>query len=124
MAYKGKKMKKVPIYKQPAFWLAIAALVIGQRALRQSMRNRRCAKSTPNERALMLWREIGRMTRRAAATPSEEAYALAQKAKYSQHTLTQEELQFLSDEKDALIQVLRTRSIFTRFVHRYILGLY
>ena len=28
MAYKGKKAKKVPIYKQPAFWLAIAATVL------------------------------------------------------------------------------------------------
>jgi len=103
---------------------AIVALVIGQRVLRQAHRNRRWTKSTPNERALMLWREIGRMARRAAATPSEEADALAQKAKYSQHTLTQEELQCLSDERDALIQVLRTRSMLTRFVHRYILGLY
>ena len=28
MAYKGKRTKKVPIYKQPAFWLAIAATAI------------------------------------------------------------------------------------------------
>ena len=28
MAYKGKRTKKIPIYKQPAFWLAIAATAV------------------------------------------------------------------------------------------------
>jgi len=28
MAYKGRRVKKVPIYKKPAFWMAIAAVVL------------------------------------------------------------------------------------------------
>ncbi len=103
---------------------AVIAAVIGQRRLREARRNKRFVQSTPNEKALILWREIGRMGQRVGMVPSETLYALAQKAKFSQHTLTDEELQVLSDEREALIALLRTRSGVTRFVHRYILRLY
>ncbi len=103
---------------------AVIAAVIGQRRLREAYRNKRFAQSTPNEKALMLWHEIGRMGQRVGMQPAETLYALAQKAKFSQHTLTDEELQVLSDEREALITILRTRDGLTRFVHRYILRLY
>lgn len=109
-------------------WVSAAAAVvfavIGQRRLRETRRNRRWQQSSQNERALMLWHEIGRMGRRVGMVPPETLYALAQKAKFSQHTLTDEELRTLSDERDALMAILRTRDGLTKFVHRYILRLY
>lgn len=103
---------------------AIVALVIGQRRLREAIRQKRWRQSSQNERALILWREIIRMGRHLGTEPPALLYALAQKAKYSQHTLSDEEMRVFEDERESLIGMLRTRSWFTRFVHRYVLRLY
>ncbi len=103
---------------------AVVTIVIGQRRLRDAARNKRWARSTQNERALMLYREIVRMGHHLGTQPPVSLYTLAEKAKYSQHTLSDEEMQTFTDERETLIAKLRTRSGLTRFVHRYVLRLY
>lgn len=63
-----------------------------QRELRRSVRRQRMYRGGANRRALALWRELTLYARLLKRRPPAELEALAQKAKFSQHTLTQQEL--------------------------------
>ncbi len=103
---------------------AVVALIKGQRRWRQARWEKRFNQGTPNVRALMLWREIERIGQSLGTSPSETALTLAQKAKYSQHTLSDEELKTLSDEREALIDKLRTHAASKRLLYRYVWRFY
>jgi hypothetical protein len=49
-------------------------------------------QGSPNEQALYRWRFMNLQTRLLGIPPVEEARTLAEKAKFSQHTLTKQEL--------------------------------
>ncbi len=102
----------------------VIALVIGQRRFRKRRRQRRWDQSTANGRALTLWRDASRMRRFVGGDMPEALYELAQKAKYSQHTLSEEELQLFREECEALEARLRGAPWYARLVYRYILMLY
>ena len=77
-------------------WLAAAALLVAalplQRQLRISLRRRRERQGGANRQALAMWRETVRLAKLLKRQPPEELEELAQKAKFSQHTLTGQEL--------------------------------
>ena len=68
--------------------LAICFAVVGQVILRQRLRSKRMHTGHPNQRALARWRMVLRMSRLIKEQPPEELYELAEKARFSQHTLT------------------------------------
>lgn len=68
--------------------LAVCFVVVGQIFLRQRLRSRRMHTGHPNQRALARWRMVLRMSRLIKEQPPEALQKLAEKARFSQHTLT------------------------------------
>lgn len=106
--------------------LLAAALgaVEGQRRLRLRLRRRRQSAGSPNVRALRRWREAERLWKCLRSPVPQELLELAQRAKFSQHTLTDQEL----SRMDALLTAARVRLMkapwYARLIHQYIFALY
>lgn len=81
-----------PVWGWIAGILAAAALVFGQYRLRRQLRRKRLYGGAHNAQALARWQEALRYGRILKVTPPEALEALAEKAKFSQHTLSDEEL--------------------------------
>ena len=108
-------------------WFVLAAVIFAaiilQRMIRIALR-RRTLTGGPNRRALGLWQEVERISAFLKREPPEELLELAQKAKFSQHQLTKEEVrQFTTWLKEAK-KDLRERSIFQRLWCQYVLALW
>lgn len=74
-------------------WAALAAgLVTLQRLTRRFLRRKKAGQGDGSRRGLALWQEAERMAKLLGEKPPEELLAAAQKASFSQHTLTPEEL--------------------------------
>ena len=72
---------------------ALAAGVLSLlRLLRRSLRKRKGAQGDGSQRALVLWREAETLAKLLGEKPPEELLAAAQKARFSQHILTEEDL--------------------------------
>ena len=101
---------------------AVAALTEGQRRFR--LRLRKAKPKDPNTQALSRWQETERLAKFRREAPPEELERLAQKAKFSQHTLTPEELlQFEAYQRKSL-RILRQRPWYCQILYRYIYALY
>ena len=85
-----------------------AALIAGQYILRRQLRLRKMSTGNVNRRALEQWREIVRLCRILKWAPPKPLLELAEKAKFSQHTLTAEERKkfrlFIDKAETALAQ--------------------
>ena len=103
--------------------IAVPAVYI-QYLVRLRRRRKRLRTGTPNERALRYWQELTVVKRYLNETPDKDLFALAQKAKFSQHTLTEQELQALTDGYRQALDSLKKRSVFHRLYHRLILAFY
>ena len=71
--------------------VAVAA-VMGQRLLRLRLKKRRMRQGRPNTQALHRFREVRLVARLQGISVPKELEQLAEKARFSQHTLTKEEL--------------------------------
>lgn len=69
---------------------AVAALVL-QRRLRLHLLRKRCGQSDPNRAVISLYRYLTALERRAGVACPPQALTLAQKAYFSQHTITPQE---------------------------------
>lgn len=84
---------KLPGWLKTALWLILAAAAVyAQSELRRRMLEKNWNRGRPNERALRRWTQVRALSRLVKLPIPEELEALAQKAKFSQHTLTAEEL--------------------------------
>ena len=101
----------------PGLWLAVLA----QYGLRKALRPR---PRDPNGTALALWVEADRICRFTKQPQPEDLLDLAQKAKYSQHTLTEAELTVFRRWLQARREALRQAPWYRRLVYRYILCLW
>ncbi len=108
-------------------WLLPAALIPvllwGQWYLRRAASRHRMARGSTNRRALATWTVLSRCCRPLKLTPSPEAEALACKALFSQHTLTQRELAVLRRELARTMNALMALPWYRRLVYRFLLGL-
>lgn len=73
-------------------------------------RKRQIALSSPNEAALLLWQQLAVLSKHCGTAPSEAMICLAEKARFSQHTLREEELEQLSQAVLTLRSTLHRRS--------------
>lgn len=109
--------------KDVALALGVCALVIFQHGLRKTLRRKMLEKLPPNKQALRCWRYVRRGCRMMRHAPPEELQALANKAAFSQHTLTPEELeQFHAWLRDCKADLLR-RPIPLRWLLKLIFAL-
>ena len=95
-----------------------------QRTIRLDLRRKRQRKGEMNAQALQRFREAERLARLLKETPAEELIELAQKAKYSQHSLTAEELQQFDSYCRSCLRRLKERPLWLQLVYRYIYAVY
>lgn len=87
-------------------------------------RRERCLKGHPNRRALTWWRWLVQLSGVLDLAVPEDLLALAEKARFSQHTVTEEELSSLQQAVEARIAMLKTLPTGKRLWFRYGLVLY
>ena len=95
-------------------------VLFGQYAIRRRLRRKKALSGASNARALALWREILRRSRVLKQEPPEELLELAEKAKFSQHTLTAQERMALTAHLDSLNTELAKKPVLWRLLIRLI----
>lgn len=104
--------------------LLAAALPFLWRALARSVRRRRFAGADTNRAVIDMYRYLTRLSRRGGSIP-EEATTLAEKAKFSQHTLTEDERSTMAALTQREAESLDARlSPVKRLLLRYWFGLF
>ena len=99
---------------------AAALLLILQRYVRLLLRRRMQQRGTVNRQALRLWQEAEVFARLLKEPPPEQLSRLAEKALFSQHTLTPEELTPFREYRSRSIRRLRKAPWYFRLLYRYI----
>ena len=102
----------------------LAALLEGQRRLRIRLRRAHQRKGTTNAQALARWQEAELIAKLLKEPTPEDLESLAQKAKFSQHTLTSEELLAFEAYLRPARNRLRQKPWYRRLVHRYVFAIY
>lgn len=104
--------------------LAAAAVVILQWQLRLRYLRRRLSRGTVNGQAVQLWREVARLAKWCKRRPKPELYAMAQKARFSHHELTEEELAQLRAALEDNRKALKAKGWYWQPVYTLILVIY
>ena len=99
-----------------------AALI--QSRIRLGLRRKRIQKAPPNEKALLYWQETVSLARLLDIQPDKALLHLAERAKFSRHTLTEEELSQFESWLEAALQKLKKRNIFLQIYDRLFLAKY
>ena len=123
----------LPTPTRPGLWvtlsvvlltLALGCALVGQWQLRLWLRQVWICRGNENQQTLKLWRlcrYMARLRRQAAPAALRD---LAWKAKYSQYTMTQEELQTFRDYLQRSEEHLRKRPWYLRVVYRIVFAAY
>lgn len=100
------------------------AALLGQWMLRRSLKLRWLQQGKPNARGLKRYREVLRMAKLRGAPVPDELSRLAEKARFSQHTLTKEELaQFDTFLRDGTRELQRC-PWYRQLIYRFVYALY
>lgn len=109
-------------------WLLIPAslivLAVGQRILRLFLWDKQYGKASRKQKALMAWNRSISYSTLLKQPPDPLLKALAEKAKFSQHTLSNTELESFSQFFVKSQIMLKKQSLFRRIYARWILVLY
>lgn len=101
--------------------LALAAGILeGQYRLRRILGRWNRRRGSANRMALRRWRETERLSILLRQAPPGELKSLALKAKFSQHTLTEEELERFEEFMARAEETLQGRPWYLRLVYRYV----
>lgn len=102
-----------------ALCLLVTAVQLQYR-LRRRLRQKRLDAAAPNQKALLYWQETVTYAALLNEQPDKELYRLAERAKFSQYTLTAEQLEAFEAYLQSAQQKLRTHNILKRFYYRFI----
>lgn len=104
-------------------WLALLIVLLeGQARLRRHLRSARRRKGSPNAQALYCWQEAELLAKLLKEVPPKRLENLAQKAKFSQHTLSAEELAAFDSYLQTAKTQLKQTPWYRKLVHRYLLA--
>ena len=103
---------------------AVALLILLRYWLGLRRRTDRCRRGHPNRRAMAYWRWLVQLARTEGTSLEEELICLAEKARFSQHTLSEEELEQLRLALEQRITRLRQYSPGKQLWFRFGLLLY
>ena len=103
---------------------ALIAAAFIQRSIRLRRWQKRLADAAPNQRALLLWQNAEGLASLLNTQPPKELLELAEKAKFSHHTLTPEELQPFGLYRREAVEQLKKRNLFLQIYYRLILAKY
>lgn len=101
----------------------LAGLVWLQSRLRLARWRKRCAVPDPNRAALALYRYLTALERRAGVACPPQALALAQKARFSQHTLTGGELSSMQSMAQAAANQVSASPLPRKLLLKYLWAL-
>lgn len=110
----------VPVLKVLAYIAAVCAVIWGQYRLRLGHRKGKCSTGHPNQRVLAMWQEARRYGRILGRKPPEQLLELAEKAKFSQHTVTAEERQVFGRYLRECAEMLRKKPWYQKWLLRLI----
>ena len=122
--------KPMPGWLKAVLWTAVvlamsAALILLQRQLRLRLHRKWLRAKNSNALALKLWQETVFLARLSGQQrPPRELEKLAQKAKYSQHSIQEQELDQLKSFLAQTRQTLKARSWLWQLVYRYFYVIY
>lgn len=102
----------------------LVALLVGQSRLRVHLRRRAQQRGAPNARALCCWQQALRYAHALGEKPDPALRELAQKAKFSQYVLADEELQQFEAYFRRAVNALRKKPMLLRLIYRFVLALY
>lgn len=106
---------------QVAFWIVLACtLILAQYRIRIWFWQKRMHSGSPNRQALTRWRYLRRMKWAIGKKPPKKLEDLAEKAAFSQHTLTEDELQSFSTWLQSASQALQSKPWLWRTVRKLI----
>ena len=88
------------------------------------IRRKRLREGNTNQRTLAYWQELACLSRLLGQLPDKHMYELAEKAKFSPHTITEEELWELKNETARIHRQLKKKSLFHQLYYRLILVIY
>ncbi len=103
--------------------VAILLMIIAQWQLRLWLRRKKQHTGTTNAQALARWKEV-RLHARLHGEMPEELLELAQKARFSQHTLTRQELHVFTAYLTQSRKQLQKKSLWHKLYHTLILAIY
>lgn len=109
--------------RQAAGWL-LAAAAVWLAAEGQYRLRRRSPGGGANARALALWQQVERLCRATRQTPPQALLALAEKAKFSRHTLTDAEVAAFEDWLGTQREKLKQSPWYLRLAYRYVFVLW
>ena len=104
--------------------LATVAVLLGQRLLRLAVKKKQRGKGNTNQQALYRWNTLTGLMHWAGKIPPTEIYELAEKAKFSRHTITEEELLRMDGAVEAAVKELRGHNLLRKFWYTVVLVLY
>lgn len=104
--------------------IGIPALIIGQRQVRLQLKKKKLSAAESNQKALLYWQNAALYSRLLKETPNAALFDLAQRAKFSQHSITEDELQQFETTLSLLTQKLEQKNLLYRLYYRYVLALY
>ena len=105
-------------------WPGLLLLVAIRRWIGLRYRRERCSKGHPNRRSLTWWRWLMQLSKAQNRTVPEDLLCLAEKARFSQHTMTEEEIAQLQQAVETQIANLKTLPLKRRLWCKYGLVLY
>lgn len=104
--------------------LLAAAVLWAQRKLRLLYRRKKFARGDANRQALARWQEASRLARLLKTTPPEELHLLAQRARFSQHLLTDGEIGRFDAYLSQCRRELKAKPWYRQLAYRWIFVVY
>lgn len=104
--------------------LLLLAAVVGQSLLRRAHDRRLWNRGAPNRRAIARWLQVCRLARILGEKPPKELEELAQKARFSQHVLTEQELSAFRFWYQRALAQLRRRPLWQRLYYGILFALW
>ena len=99
------------------------ALVLGRRALALRLWERKLARAPINERARLYYRRCLRLRRHRGGSVTPEAERIAKKAGFSQHTLSDEEIEVLRQLHDQQVCRVGISGFWNKLYCKYVLAI-
>ena len=103
---------------------AVPLMLVFQRWSRLFWRQRQYRRGTPNRQALRRWWEAERLSRLLKESPPAELQELALKAKFSQYTLTGEEISRFDEYLAECIRRMHKSPWWRQLVYRFVYAVY
>lgn len=114
----------ITVLKVLGIILLALALLVGQWFLRRRRILRKMHRGNSNAQALARYREMQRLSRFLKTPVPDQMRSLAERACFSQHQITPEQLQLCNQHLQQCTDALRQKKLPVRLVYRFVLALY